>query len=76
MLAMITSAVNAPWPLDVPITDNARAGLQASSVIRMKLFTLDDRLILRRIGTLASGDRSHLADSITKLMHDLGIRVT
>ena len=27
VLAMITSAANAPWPLDVPITDGASAGL-------------------------------------------------
>ncbi len=75
VLAMITSATNSPWPLDVPIADGPKAGLQAASVVRMKLFTLDERLILRRIGTLASGDRNQLAESMAQLMQDLGLRV-
>jgi mRNA interferase MazF len=75
VLAMITSAINAPWPLDVVIADGAKAGLQASSVVRMKLFTLDERLILRRIGVLSTADRSRVAQSIAQLMHDLGLRV-
>jgi len=74
VLAMITSAANAPWPLDVPIAHGAKAGLRAASVVRMKLFTLDERLILRRIGALASADRNRLAESIAQLMLDLGIR--
>ena len=50
VLAMITSAAHSRWPLDVPLTDLAAAGLPAPSVVRMKLFTLDDRLVERRRG--------------------------
>ncbi|GAB4464819.1 MAG: hypothetical protein OHK0044_02670 [Burkholderiaceae bacterium] len=58
--AMITSADNAPWPHDVRIEDLAAAGLPAPSVIRLKCFTIDNRLILRRAGTLASRDQRSL----------------
>ena len=57
VLAMITSANNPPWPLDVEITDLKTAGLPAPSVIRIKLFTLDNRLIIERRGRLAGKDR-------------------
>lgn len=57
VMAMITSADNAGWPLDVPISDSAAAGLAAASLVRMKLFTLDNRFILRRLGRLAARDR-------------------
>ncbi len=62
--AMITSAENAPWPHDVRIDDLAAAGLPAPSVIRLKWFTIDNRLILRRAGTLASRDQRALKRAI------------
>ncbi len=45
VMAMITSAKNAPWPLDVVVTNLDGAGLTSPSVIRMKLFTLDNRFV-------------------------------
>ena len=57
VMAMITSARNAPWPFDVRIGDLECAGLPAPSVVRMKLFTLDHRLVLRKAGTLVATDR-------------------
>ena len=56
VLAMITSAANPPWPMDVAI-DAAKGGLRAPSKVRLKLFTLDNRLILRKAGNLAESDR-------------------
>ena len=56
VLAMITSARNAPWPLDCPIEDLETAGLPAPSVVRCKLFTLDARLIRGVLGRLAEAD--------------------
>ena len=55
---MITSAANAGWPSDVAITDLAGAGLNAPSVVRMKLFTLDQALIHGSIGRLGRRDRN------------------
>ncbi len=69
VMAMITSAENAPWPLDVPITDVERSGLPAASVVRMKLFTLDHRLVLDAVGTLAEPDRRAVRKSLSTLLN-------
>jgi len=53
---MITSARHSTWPLDTPITDLGAAGLPVPSIVRMKLFTLDHRLILARLGDLSPAD--------------------
>lgn len=67
VMAMVTSARHTPWPLDVPILDQAAAGLPAPSVVRMKLFTLDHRFIAGRAGTLSKRDRAALTFSLSRL---------
>ena len=57
VMAMITSAKHSDWPLDTSIEDLTAAGLPAPSIIRLKLFTLDNRLILAKLGKLASADQ-------------------
>ena len=68
VLAMVTSARNPSWPLDVPLGDQSGAGLEAPSVVRMKLFTLDHRFILRTIGHLGEDDRKAVAASLVALL--------
>ncbi len=70
VLAMITSSKDSrdTWPLDAPITDLNAAGLPAPSVARMKLFTLDHRLILRRAGRLAASDQASVGLSLQALL--------
>lgn len=58
VLAMITSRENRGWPLDTEIRDLGSAGLSHASVVRMKLFTLDERFVLRKAGALAPADRA------------------
>ena len=58
VLAMITTATHTPWPGDVPISDLKSAGLPESSVVRWKLFTLDDTFVLKRAGSLSARDRA------------------
>jgi mRNA interferase MazF len=67
VMAMITSAANAPWPLDTPIDQLAEAGLTAPSVVRMKLFTLDHRLIFRKLGALGEADAQRVAAAMRGL---------
>lgn len=67
VMAMITSAGNAGWPLDVTIADGMAAGLAAASLVRMKLFTLDNRFILRKLGHLAATDRKKVASAMKSL---------
>ena len=67
VLAMITSQKNPDWPLDTPITDMKKAGLPSASKIRMKLFTLDKRLIIKKVGALANKDQK----AVSKALRDL-----
>lgn len=60
VLAMITSAEQSEWLGDCPIADLKAAGLTNECVIRLKLFTLDHRLIIRKAGTLSSADQKQL----------------
>ena len=60
ILAMITSQKNDPWPLDVAIRNKKQSGLTAPSVVRMKIFTLDNRFILRKIGHLSKSDQAQV----------------
>jgi mRNA interferase MazF len=68
VMAMITSAGNAAWALDTTISDGDAAGLTAASLVRMKLFTLDNRFILRRLGQLSAADRKTVAAALKQLL--------
>ena len=57
LLAMITSAEHASWPSDYAIQDLRPTGLRIACVVRWKLFTLDNRVLGRRIGGLSDRDR-------------------
>ncbi|WP_038247678.1 type II toxin-antitoxin system PemK/MazF family toxin [Ghiorsea bivora] len=67
VLAMITSASNSDWVLDVEIRDLDAAGLSSPSIVRMKLFTLDHQLILRKAGTLNKKDQTQVKQALNKL---------
>ncbi|WP_319422132.1 type II toxin-antitoxin system PemK/MazF family toxin [Pleurocapsa sp. FMAR1] len=69
VMAMITTASHSPWALDVPISDLKSAGLKAKSIVRMKLFTLDDALVIKKIGKLATGDRDRVQKSLQQLFN-------
>ena len=69
VMAMITTASHSPWALDVPITDLASAGLKAKSIVRMKLFTLDDALVIKKIGKLALSDLDNIKKSLQYLFN-------
>ena len=60
VLAMITSADQSRWPGDLPISDLESAGLASDCLVRLKIFTLDHRLIVRKAGTLAAMDQKKL----------------
>ena len=56
VLAMITTATDHVWPSDVSLTDWPEAGLKVACHFRLKLFTLDQSLVVRVIGHLSSRD--------------------
>ena len=67
VLSMITSQKNEPWPLDVPVKNKKQSGLAAPSVVRMKLFTLDNRFIIRKIGHLSKSDQVNVKENLKKI---------
>jgi len=68
LLAMVTTRAHDPWPGDVVVGDPGAAGLRQDCIVRLKLFTLDNRLILQRIGSLNPSDRAAVARQITSLL--------
>ncbi len=64
VLAMITTNDHHPWPGDYSITDLEETGLPSHCIVRLKLFTLDNRLILRQLGRLGDSDRKQVASSL------------
>jgi mRNA interferase MazF len=68
VFAMITTAARSSWPQDVPLVDAAAAGLSQTSIVRVKLFTLDNRLVSRKIGTLSARDRQAVRRMLRQLI--------
>ena len=68
VMAMITSADQFAWPADCPIHDLTAAGLTTACLVRLKLFTLDERLIIRKAGALAAADQKKLQIHWKELM--------
>ncbi len=68
VLAMITSATHSGWPLDVMLNEHEAAGLPSPSIVRMKIFTLDHQLILRKAGSLGTRNQQKVAKSIRRLL--------
>src|SRR5438045_1808048 len=63
VMAQITGAVSTSWPGDVPI-NHMHAGLTTVSLVRMKLSTIDNRLIRRNAGKLSAADRDRVSASL------------
>ena len=55
--AMITTASRTNWPSDIVLSDLAAAGLSQPCVVRWKLFTLPNTIILRLAGALSERDK-------------------
>ena len=57
LCAMITTAKSSSWISDHPIRDPAAAGLSQSCILRFRLITIPNGLILRQLGRLSAIDR-------------------
>jgi mRNA interferase MazF len=66
--AMITTAGNTVWPSDIAIGDLDAAGLARPCVVRFKLFTLPNAIILRRAGSLAENDHDNVVAAARTIM--------
>jgi mRNA interferase MazF len=66
VLAMITSARHSRWPSDVAIRW-AAAGLPRECVVRMKVFTIDNRLLGDKAGKLTRPDAAKVRRSLAAI---------
>lgn len=73
VLAMITSGQHPAWPLDVRLGNYQAAGLPAPSLVRMKLFTLDTRLVVAKLGQLTDEDALAVEEALRRVFHWAGI---
>lgn len=69
--AMITSSSHLEWPFDVEIKDLSSCGLEKASVIRFKIFTIDNRLISTSIGTLSLADQKRIQTSVQAVFKEM-----
>ncbi|MFM2311997.1 MAG: hypothetical protein RLZZ04_1273 [Cyanobacteriota bacterium] len=67
ILAMITTKNHPLWSLDTVIEDLEATGLNVPSIIRFKLFTLDNNLIIKKIGSLSEDDRTIITARMRKV---------
>jgi len=70
VMAMITSvkAGQSVWPADIVIENLHLTGLPVPSIIRFKLFTLDHRLILGRLGNLSEIDCRNVQKKLREIL--------
>lgn len=67
ILAMITSA-NSDWPSDVAVRDWREAALNVPCKVRFKLFTLDNALVVRKLGTLSKRDGQAVQSALDQVL--------
>ncbi len=67
VMAMITSEENSTWPLDCVVGNLNAAGLPAPSKVRLKLFTLDHRLVHGKLGELDAEDAGRVQQALDRL---------
>lgn len=68
LVAMITTAKATTWPSDIALSDLEAAGLQTPCIVRMRLVTLPNDLILRALGRLAALDRLACERGLAELL--------
>lgn len=65
---MITTAARTRWQSDVEIADLGAAGLQRPCVVRWKLFTLPNDIILKKAGVLGASDLGKIIDASREIL--------
>ena len=66
VLAMITTTAHAPWPGDTPLEALRAAGLHVPCLVRLKIFTLDNRLIQKKLGALNRTDVTRVEGNLKR----------
>ena len=64
---MVTSAERSHWDTDIELEDWQAAGLLKPSIIRWKIFTLDEQLIRSKRGSLSDRDQENVSLSMGRI---------
>lgn len=65
--AMITTTKHRKWQGDTEITDLGAVGLSTPSLVRFKIFTLDNRMVAYQIGSLSDRDKQRVQTRLTRI---------
>lgn len=68
VVAMITTAKKTAWPSDVVINDLQSAGLVIPCVARMRLQSMPNDLIVRKLGVLGGLDRLQCERQLAEML--------
>lgn len=68
-LLMVTSFKHEEWYGDYLIQDLNSAGLPKTSMARQKIFTIDMRFIIKKIGHLSTLDKKNILLNLHKCVH-------
>jgi mRNA interferase MazF len=69
--AMVTGARKSSWPFDTTIENLEAAGVRGPCVVRLKLVTLDQRVMGVRCGRLADGDLERVTANVSALVGEM-----
>lgn len=67
IFAMITTAARSRWPQDMEISMSPETGLVHASVVRWKLFTLPNNIILSKAGVLGQADLATASSALQQI---------
>jgi mRNA interferase MazF len=67
-LMMITSRKNSVWTGDTQLTEWSEAGLKKPCFVRLKFFTPDNKLIIKKIGKLSQTDMNLVSKTLLTLI--------
>jgi mRNA interferase MazF len=67
LLVMLTSAERSRWPNDVVLEDWASAGLKKPTILRWKVFTLEESLIVGKRGRCTDRDLSSIRKAMLEV---------
>lgn len=68
VLGMITTTTDNTWPSDVSLLHWQETGLKIACRFRMKLFTLDQNLILKTVGQLSIQDAKSIREILGRYL--------
>lgn len=66
VLLMITSAKNSSWYSDLLLEGLESIGLKTPSVVRFKVFSIDERLLINKIGQLSESDKLRVKEKLSE----------